>query len=412
MKVHLRFGMHRDTQILHEAQECVDGLVMPAHILAYQPASASVFLTSMSDQPYLIDPMTFLFQSPREAQVKASVQELCKAYYPTLLETMESLPEGACINDPSLLPDATDLSAGVLDFQQNVVAKEAKSPKAAKYIARKKFGKAFGGQPRALVAPYFHYQKAGDSWYQFNKECLGASRDIAGKRSLAVVVNCGADVLDEESTPQICSDLDQADTALIWVDNFNEVAALGPQIRSVRQLVASLRGLGVAVEMLYGGYLSMLMQADGMEAVSHGILFSQHKSNTTTPGGGGVPERYYIPGFHAFRSLSQTDLILHKHPELMCNCPVCTEVLAGDPDRFIYFGDNPELLRKHFLHARRKEARDIISKNMGVLIAELNDVYERYHPSVSDLPNPDAVISHSSMSGLGYLRVWVDALAA
>ena len=63
-----------------------DGLVVPAHILAHQSASTSVFVTSMHDKPYVIDPMTFVFQNPKEAhlndagEIRPSIQKLCDAY--------------------------------------------------------------------------------------------------------------------------------------------------------------------------------------------------------------------------------------------------------------------------------------------------------------------------------------------
>lgn len=41
-----------------------DGLVIPAHILSYQSAVMSVFVSSFTDMPFIIDPMTYLLQHP------------------------------------------------------------------------------------------------------------------------------------------------------------------------------------------------------------------------------------------------------------------------------------------------------------------------------------------------------------
>ena len=65
MQAHLRFGMHRDIQLIHKEKGNIDGVVIPAHILAYQEASTSVFVASLHDKPYIIDPMTFILQRER-----------------------------------------------------------------------------------------------------------------------------------------------------------------------------------------------------------------------------------------------------------------------------------------------------------------------------------------------------------
>ena len=85
MKVHLRFGMHRDVQLIHHEKALIDGLVVPAHILAHQSASTSVFVASMHEKPYVIDPMTFVFQNAKEAHLndaggmRLSIEKLCNS---------------------------------------------------------------------------------------------------------------------------------------------------------------------------------------------------------------------------------------------------------------------------------------------------------------------------------------------
>jgi hypothetical protein len=156
----------------------------------------------------------------------------------------------------------------------------------------------------------------------------------------------------------------------------------------------------------------MILSAfDGLTALSQGILYTQHKSRASTPGGGGVPERYYIPAIHEFRSLSQTDLILHKHPELICSCPVCRQNIGDDPDNIILYRDNPDLLRRHFLSVRRREADDIEHSSLAEEVAELRRVHAAYDESFRSLPNPDAFVQATPMQGLDYLLQWADAFA-
>ncbi len=66
MNVNLRFGLQRDKETIRNLQEKLDGLVIPAHILAYQPDVTSVFVSSFSNMPFIIDPMTYLLQHSKD----------------------------------------------------------------------------------------------------------------------------------------------------------------------------------------------------------------------------------------------------------------------------------------------------------------------------------------------------------
>ena len=92
-------------------------------------------------------------------------------------------------------------------------------------------------------------------------------------------------MLDAQSIEQIVNDFSHlAEHILIWLDNFDELGVDMASICSARRLVSAIRSKGVAVEVLYGGYLMMLMQDDGMGEVSHGILYTQHKGFDVVPG--------------------------------------------------------------------------------------------------------------------------------
>jgi hypothetical protein len=95
----------------------------------------------------------------------------------------------------------------------------------------------------------------------------------------------------------------------------------------------------------------------------------------------------------------------------MCDCKVCKELLKGKPDNIIKYSDNPDLLRRHFLHSRRREA-DRIAKSSAKAEAErLRKVFKKYNESFLSLPNPDAFVSSSNMQGLEYLNNWANAFA-
>jgi hypothetical protein len=83
--------------------------------------------------------------------------------------------------------------------------------------------------------------------------------------------------------------------------------------------------------------------------------------------------------------------------------------MMGKPDNFIRFEDNPELLRRHFLTIRRREADRLEESNLDEELADLKEVHKRYHKSISSLPNPDSIVD-MPMKGLDYLLVWVNGL--
>lgn len=412
MDIQLRFGMHRDVELIHDAAHTIDGLVIPAHILAYQTPSTSAFVTSLPGKDYVIDPMTFIFQNPRNhhlsdsnpSQLRPSVGNLCDEYHASLAASVKAHKDLA----PNNFPDLAEFCQNVATFQLDAVRNGSEESAARKYLDRYELTRPT--QPLCLLAPYFRFGEARDEWYTLSLRCATLSAELDTDIPVAPVICCPAGTL-QSGESRIVEDYGGFKYVYIWVDDYKETRATVDEIRAVKRFVRSLVASGVErVAALYGGYLQVMSAHDGLRSVSHGVLYTEDKSYRLSPGSGGPPERYYIPRFHQFRSLSQTDLILHQHPQLMCSCEVCVEVLEGNPDNIIRYFDEPELLRRHFLTVRRSEADQIEGQEPADVAAALRQTYAAYHDSVSQLPNPDAIVSNSSMSGLEYLRVWAEAL--
>ena len=413
MNINLRFGMHRDIPIIHSESAKIDGLVIPGHILAYQSVPTSVFVASMPDHYYIIDPMTFILQHEKRSNVnevgelKRSIRRMCEEYH----EDLAGLIEGLSINQamrPDDFPLLNDFCGGVVAFQRNVVREKSTTSKAAKYISR--YRRQAHTEPRIIVSPYFKFESVGDRWYQFSLRCASETQEICNNDSMGVIIYCSSRSLNVESIRQIGEDYSQFSNVLIWLDDFNEMSVTEEDIVKARRLIYVLSQGGAEVESLYGGYLLMLMESEGLKSISHGILYTQHKGFRILPGGGGAPERYYIPQLKGFRSLSQTDLILHQHTELICRCEICTDIMGDNPDSFIQFGDEPDLLRRHFMAVRRQEADAMEGMDIDEEIESLRETYQTYNDSINRLPNPDAFVSHSRMRGLEYLNTWAEGL--
>jgi hypothetical protein len=417
MNINLRFGMHRDIPQIHAAKHNINGLVVPAHILAHQEAATSVFVASMHDIPYFIDPMTFLLQSYRaelsndKDELRSSVVKLARAYSDDIFKTLEALPPNGSLQPDDFRNFLNDLCTGSLNFQKDAVSKASGTSKANKYL--KRYQSTIATKPHYIVPPYFRFNKIGDEWYNICLNCSHLTKSLHPENSddVVPVIFCSSNALTGDATERITEDYREFRRVIIWLDDFDEMGVGEKSIRRAADLVTSVANEGITPETLYGGYLSVALALKGLSAVSHGILYSQHKSHIRTPGGGGVPERFYIPKFHQFRSLSQTDLILHKFPELICNCEICSKHLGGNPDNIIRYADEPELLRQHFLEVRRREADEIAKTSANEVIAELQNTFKQYHADIGSLPNPDAFVSRSRMHGLEYLQNWCQGLA-
>ncbi len=416
MDINLRFGMQRDKEIIRDLADKIDGLVIPAHILAYQEASTSVFVASFKNMPYIIDPMTFLLQHSREnlvndsGELRISIGKMCDEYHSSLSGLLSNLPAGGSLR-PGSIPDQQELCKNIYKTQTESVAEKSTTKKAEKYI--KRYGRGALTLPRFVVAPYFRFDSTNDPWYGLSLELANIMKNICESKAESlesgVILYLSADNLNDATINRIASDYASFRHIVVWLDNFDEASVITDNIVKSRQLIKQLAGFS-DVEVLYGGYLLMTTTIEGLSAISHGILYSLHKSFVITPGGGGVPERYYIPKFKAFRSLSQTDLILHRHTELICDCVICQDVMRGDPDRIVLFADEPEKLRQHFIAVRRNEADQIETTKRDTIVDELRDTYSIYHKSISHLPNPDAYKSGSNMHGLEYLNRWADGI--
>lgn len=412
--------MHRDVPVIHDEIESIDGVVVPMHILAYQTPSTSAFLTSLTPEGrgYLIDPMTFIFQTQKRALTKVddetedrhlriSIHRLCTELHPTLAGTVEGMDGPDAQLGPGDFPNIDAMTENAIQFQLEAVDSGANESAASKYLER--YPQYQVAQPRAVVPPYFRFDVVGSDWYDLSRRSAQTASALGVDPPVAPVVCCPAGTLDEASVEKIVNDFGEFEQVILWIDGYREREVDPVVINRVRNLIAALNNEIDRIETLYGGYLMLLASNDGLDAVSHGILYTQGKSYTSTPGGGGPIERFYLPRIHQFRSLSQTDYILQRCPDLMCQCEICHEHLGGDPEQIIKYADNPELLRRHFLKVRRLEADSFPTENMGAETRALELTYQRYHPVFRQLPNPDAWVSDAPMPGLGYLHNWANA---
>jgi hypothetical protein len=379
--------------------------------LAYQTSATSLF-ASACDLRYVIDPMTLFFQALKSDiinekgdQVKASLRKLLEQYVPSLEEDVRNLAFASPMDLIKKVGTAA-FCENVMRFQKLVVSGEIKQTGAGKYLVRKGIG---GKEPQYFVPPYFAFEAHGDQGYKLSLECANQSR--AESRPLAPIICLNPKRLSDGQVQAIADDYSLFDACIIWFDTDHEIKWDVDDIVKVRKLVKAL-GSRLKVISLYGGFRTALLSFDGLSALSHGILYTEHKMREMLPGGGGVAERYYLPRLHEFRSLAQAELILKRIPKLFCHCDVCESSLGGNPNRLKTASQDPDFLRSHFLAVRRTELDNLQGRSREDFVSELRLTYETFHSSVSALDNPDAMYEKRSMVGLENLMRWADALSA
>lgn len=413
MKINLRFGMHRDIEIIHQAQSLLDGLVIPAHILAHQVASTAAFVCSLPKHNYVIDPMTWMLRGSRERHrrgdgtLRPSIAKWCNNIHIDLSERLLSGHAGPLSHLE--LPDLEECCRGNFQFQAESVNLGHVDPRTKKYL--KRYGTTSATTPRCVLPPYYQFDRVDDAWYQATIEGARITQTLSTEIPVAPVIMCNSSILDNATTKRIAGDFGSFEKCFVWIESLVQGGTKSVEVKRVRELVRALNSKGCKVETLYGGFMLMLMERDGMVAVSHGILYTQDRAGEQVPGGGSPPERYYIPSLHDFRSLSQANLILKRHPELVGGTPTSDSIMAGDPDRIFLFASRPEALRQHFLEARRWECDLLASTPLPEIISGLRATYHKYHDSVSRLPNPDAVMKGGDQKGLDYLLAWADGFS-
>jgi len=364
--------------------------------------------------PFIIDPMTYLLQHQKgnltndAGDLRASIVKMCDEYDFDIAKKLT----GKRQLRPSNIPDAKHFCNHVYDYQNSVEEKANTKKAIKKYLDR--YGKGNSFTPRFIISPYFKFDSISDPWYTLSLNMGKMMQTICSEKEdgldAGVIVFLSANSLGDAEIKKIVSDYKGFKHIILWFDDSNEMSVGSTTIVNARRIISALSKF-TEVEILYSGFLLMTTAAEGTKGISHGLTYSQHKSFTVTPGGGGIPERYYIPKFRGFRSLSQTDSIFHMSSDLMCDCPVCADLLQGNPDRIVLFADEPEKLREHFINVRRQEADGMESFIRKDLVADLRDVYGKYHDLICKLPNPDAFLSGDNMRGLEYLNFWAEGIA-
>ena len=418
-----------------EKEHLIDGLIVPAHLIAYYELALPEFLSKLN-LPILIDPMTYVWGIEphyilKDGELKKSYKKLVKKLDCTIAKIL-GVQRIQSIKADS--PGFNEFINKVLKFQLLDEDTE-KTPRKRSMERIKSYGETVKTeepnlfQPYALIPPYFHFETVlGPSYSKTVYAAKFAKNSDYGKKHRICPCLCmGKSILtDKDQIATVIEDFKDYPEIILWVDNFDETHADLSELTDFITLISKFKEAKTDVINLYGGYFSLILNRFGLSKLSCGICYSHRKEVSAAVGGGGLPIRYYEP--HLKNKLTTADIIrLYSDiPELFtCNCTVCSthsekyrNVQSTTEKASIlkdFFGESKKSAkmkgeckidwtnsRFHFLYARKKEQKFSNKSTLDVIISDLREKYELLKNRVDLTPY--------RIDSFEYLKLWADSL--
>lgn len=357
-------------------------------MLSYTPMSV-VQLLSVTEKPFFIDPMTFVFaRSPdtiaRNGRTRRSYSKLMAAYGPPFSEC-----NGRVLSASQFRDQSGQLDDGrLLDACRNVITYQLTGYNAVTGLKKYLDLLERGGTPMRplspdfLVSPYFYARSTRDEWYSISLRCAQLSRTIKGDKELYAVICVSRDMLyDSTQIQQVVRDYSGHDGYIVWIDGFREDELGTDDLVGMRSLVEGLSQTGKPVLSMYGGYVCDLLSKFGLAGYVSGICYGESRSVDAK--GGGAGNRYYVRQSHLkiseelarnFYSVSDNNV------RFLCSCPTCQGVRSRLPpgldsqqisDNFFTGLDFLDF-RRHFMHSKHLEEVDLESMSVTDALASLD----------------------------------------
>jgi hypothetical protein len=419
MNFFIRFGVHKDREVIKELRELLSGIFIPAHILSYSP-NPTIAAVDYINKPYYIDPMTYVYAVDNIADYLVSDKKTggrkFKPSISKLTDDYDLAGHFAASNYAALTPaDFTDTFVDAL-CQKNVDLQLQKidNEKGRAYKRYKDLLSKVGEEslvkklneihkPAAIIPPYFYFENLSNGWLAVNKKLLAVTKTKTNEPVIPIIL-ANSQCLTEDLLKAYTG----CEKIFIWVDDLNEKdtnLTIAGQVAKLKKLVSFVKiakSKGIEITNLYGSYFSLLLGKLGMAGVCNGVFYGETKSRISKIGGG-PPSRYYIRGVHDFFAIP-TAITLLKNQRyvglLDTACKKCMSLINNNPDNIIVFAADHSKAQRHFVYAREMELSVIEQTSLADLVKDLNDTYKRYNPL-------DTSIVKKSID---YLDAWRQAL--
>ena len=419
-----------------EMRNLIDGIIVPAHLLAYYEIAIPKFLSSLG-LPILIDPMTYVWGI--DPQYISKDGELKKSYQ-KLIEKLNCRVANILGNDR--IQKIDEVSSEFKEFVDNILRfqllcgdvketpRRSSLERIRRYREKVEPEEPSRIRPFALVPPYFYFSTTLGQSYQKTVYAARLAEDFnknTEKRIWPCLCMDKSLLADEDQLNKIIEDFKDYSEIILWINNFDETKAYTHELSGFVKLISKFAEEKTNVINLYGGYFSLLLNHMGLSRLSCGICYSNRKGVFEEVGGGGLPIRYYEP--HLKIKLLADDMfqLCLDIPELLsCNCPICLDYsekyrtiqrredkekklneffgVLGKGGKMVKKGIiNWEKSRLHFLHARKAEQTFTNKSTLNEIVSDLRGKYELMRKNHLD-PNKYRFESFE------YLRLWADSL--
>jgi hypothetical protein len=425
----IRYGKSSETKIVKEHQDTFEGMAMNANAVAHFGRALSGFIFIQAKRKkFFIDPLTHAFQHPldkiysEKGEVRPSLKKLIDIYDEPLRSTILNGNDPRPVTPGDFIPGVIKkFTQNVLNFQRhhlfNCLEDDFKA-----YL--EEFKDLLPSSPLFLTPPYFYMNEPENesyykNWMELNMQFVEISREITDKSERIF----GQFVIDQALLSKMTGEknlLQQfleiyraADGILLWIDELDEHKAFPNTLKALAHLVKSIKEKypDKLLINLYGGYFSEMLMKIGLDGVVHGPEYGE--SRAVVPVGGGIPiSRYYYPSIKK-RVPSNEVIPWLTHLNFsnaeafyrnVCDCPSCKIKITDNAisDFIEIYGktDSVEINTRwrkkiirefptaessnnclaHYLEVKKREFAQVGNNDLGTLVKELTEIYEKYKP--------------------------------
>jgi hypothetical protein len=404
-KIYLRFGVHKDRQVMYENRTLFGGLVIPAHIFVYSINAIKAAILYIN-RPYFIDPMTYLLsETGIEYYVTLDKKNSTKKFKPSIAKLVGEYGLTELFQErdykPLVVADFTadfieKFAKSSLNLQLNLLEGESlvkKYLEMLKNVGEPEIGYANNSQkPMFVTTPYFFFDSIDSSWLDITLKIAKKTQELQSEFEVIPILLTTSSCL----TTELIEKISGFTNIILWVTDFNEKAAVNSdttrkiaQLKKIKEFISLATQKNIGTYNLFGGYFSAILTKFGLKGFSHGIFYGEYKSKSTSVGGV-PPSRYYLRKLHEFFTIPETISLLsrEKYKDLLdLECKPAMEIIGGKASEIFAFDKNPALAQKHFLLSREHEMQDLEEKDVSQIAKDLDDSYKKYSPLPENITN-------------------------
>lgn len=351
------------------------GIVVPLSIAVSFRDGTNGFLRAL----FTVDPTKRFFIDPRSALFQYAWDRAKKR--PPHIKMAAALggPFPSGLNGPldatAITDDALKASVSAcIKYQQDFSEHEPEQKKKLdKYAALAKIGGNDLPQladPWLLTPPYFKFKARGDDWYKASLRCAQLACDEFGAAKIQPVIH-SHDGLSETEWASIAADYKAtgATHVVFYPNDFREHDAEEAELNGSVFAARQLRGAGLTVMRLHGGYFAIAQEKLGLKAFGNGLGYGEWRASSYHKGGT-AEKRIYVPRLHQFMEPTNAENLIFRDKAFFTDgSPILKKIVDAN---MALATISTELALDLFMEARRNEIDFVAQATKVQLKAELD----------------------------------------